>query len=265
MTTPEPNYQTLPTSAVTNSHIQTFRDFVLRPVYTSTQQKITTKRNLDQDKSVTKDTLERKDEVPDTPGTRQRQALAEAISTVMSKNQSKTTKRGTNYYASHKITSPSRKPFRSQCSFVIFFHSCATDTLACGSYEAGHNERNLSVLDGHRPEHSIQRTLQPSAKAGIRQRNRVPLQLPYICPESEKLAVRVHGRSGPSGSSTTESAVRPQYRKPFSCAFTLYGSIFPGSCILWMKTQQSIGNPLSFPVSYSLSKWQPSRWWKPRI
>ena len=47
MTTPESNYQTVPTSAVTKPHIQTFRNFVPRPVYTSTQRKITTKRNLD--------------------------------------------------------------------------------------------------------------------------------------------------------------------------------------------------------------------------
>ena len=45
MTTQESNYQTAHTSAITNPPRQTLRDFVPRPVATSTQRKITTKRN----------------------------------------------------------------------------------------------------------------------------------------------------------------------------------------------------------------------------
>ena len=67
---------------------QTFRDFVPRPVATSTQRKVTTKRNLEQGKGEHSDIEEMPsiaEEAPDTPRTTQRQALAEAISTAMSK------------------------------------------------------------------------------------------------------------------------------------------------------------------------------------
>ena len=67
---------------------QTFRDFVPRPVATSTQRKVTTKRNLEQGKGELSDVEEmpsQAEEAPDTPRTSQRQALAEAISTAMSK------------------------------------------------------------------------------------------------------------------------------------------------------------------------------------
>ena len=67
---------------------QTFRDFVPRPVVTSTQRKVTTKRNLEQGKGEHSDIEEMPsvaEEAPDTPRTTQRQALAEAISTAMSK------------------------------------------------------------------------------------------------------------------------------------------------------------------------------------
>ena len=67
---------------------QTFRDFVPRPVATSTQRKVTNKRNLEQGKGEHSDIEEMPsmaEEAPDTPRTTQRQALAEAISTAMSK------------------------------------------------------------------------------------------------------------------------------------------------------------------------------------
>ena len=67
---------------------QTFRDFVPRPVATSTQRKMTNKRNLEQGKGEHSDIEEMPsiaEETPDTPRTTQRQALAEAISTAMSK------------------------------------------------------------------------------------------------------------------------------------------------------------------------------------
>ena len=84
MTTRESNYQTEYTSAITNPPKQTFRELVPRPVAT-TQRKITTKRNLKQNQSEVEEVYEAKDETPDTPTTRQRQALAATSSTAMSK------------------------------------------------------------------------------------------------------------------------------------------------------------------------------------
>ena len=52
---------------------------------TSTQRKLTIKRNLEQDHGETEETLEASNAIPDTPRTSQRQAQAEAISTAMSK------------------------------------------------------------------------------------------------------------------------------------------------------------------------------------
>ena len=63
--------------------MQTFRDFVLRTLATSTQRKITTKRNLEQDHGEMEKVSEAKDEIADTLRTRQQQALAEAISTAL--------------------------------------------------------------------------------------------------------------------------------------------------------------------------------------
>ena len=84
MTPREFNYQTAHTSAITNPSAPTFRDFIPRPVATSTQRKVTTKRNLDQDQGETEEAPEVKDDIPERPRTKQRQALAEAISTAMS-------------------------------------------------------------------------------------------------------------------------------------------------------------------------------------
>ena len=64
---------------------QTFKDFVQRPVATSTQRKLTTKRNLDQEHGDAEELPVVADETPDTPRTSQRQAPAEAISPAMSK------------------------------------------------------------------------------------------------------------------------------------------------------------------------------------
>ena len=64
---------------------QTFKDFVPRPVKTSTQRKLTTKRNLDQDHDDAEELPVVAEETPDNPRTSQRQALAEALSTAMSK------------------------------------------------------------------------------------------------------------------------------------------------------------------------------------
>ena len=58
-------------------------DFVPRPVATSTQRKHTTKRMLEEEQNEMKETSS---PTPDTPRTSQRQALAEAISTAMSKS-----------------------------------------------------------------------------------------------------------------------------------------------------------------------------------
>ena len=64
---------------------QTFKDFVPRPVATSTQRKFTTKRNIKEEHGDAEELPVVADETPDTPRTSQRQALAEAISTAMSK------------------------------------------------------------------------------------------------------------------------------------------------------------------------------------
>ena len=85
MTTRESNYYTARTSASVNQPKQTYIDLVPRPVATSTQRKLTTKRNLEQDHIETEETTEESNATPDTPRTSQRQALAEAISTAMSK------------------------------------------------------------------------------------------------------------------------------------------------------------------------------------
>ena len=82
MTTRESNYHTAWTNASTNQPQQTHMDFVPRPVATSRQRKHTTKRMLEEEQSEMKETSS---PTPDTPRTSQRQALAEAISTAMSK------------------------------------------------------------------------------------------------------------------------------------------------------------------------------------
>ena len=90
MNTRRTSYYTADSSAAFRlpARTQTFRDFVPRPVATSTQRKVTTKRNLEQGKGEHSDVEEMPsvaEEAPDTPRTSQRQALAEAISTAMSK------------------------------------------------------------------------------------------------------------------------------------------------------------------------------------
>ena len=85
MTTRESNYYTARTSAAINPPKLTYIDLVPRPVATSTQRKLTTKRNLEQDYSKMEEAHEASNVTPDTPRTSQRQALAEAISTAMSK------------------------------------------------------------------------------------------------------------------------------------------------------------------------------------
>ena len=57
----------------------------MRQVATSTQRKLTTKRILEQDPSETGETTEASNSTTDTPRRSQRQALAEAISTLTSK------------------------------------------------------------------------------------------------------------------------------------------------------------------------------------
>ena len=85
MTTRESNYYTARTNASTDQPKQTYVDLVPRPVASSTQRKLTTKRVLKQDHSEMGETSEASKATPDTPRTCQRQALAEAISTAMSK------------------------------------------------------------------------------------------------------------------------------------------------------------------------------------
>ena len=85
MTTRESNYYTARTNVNTNSQERTYVNLVPRPLATSTQRKLTTKRNLEQDRSEAEEVPAILDEAPDTSRTSQRQALAEAISTVMSK------------------------------------------------------------------------------------------------------------------------------------------------------------------------------------
>ena len=82
MTTRESNYHTARTNTSTNQPQQTYMDFVPRPVATNTQRKHTTKRMLEEEQGEKKETSS---PTPDTPRTSQRQALAEAISTAMSK------------------------------------------------------------------------------------------------------------------------------------------------------------------------------------
>ena len=90
MNTRRTSYYTADSSAAFRlpARTQTFRNFVPRPVATSTQRKVTTKRNLEQSKGEHGDLEEMPsvaEEAPDTLRTTQRQALAEAISTAMSK------------------------------------------------------------------------------------------------------------------------------------------------------------------------------------
>ena len=82
MTTRKSNYHTARTNINTNQPQKTYMDFVPRPVATSTQRKHTTKRMLEEEQNEMKETPS---PTPDTPRTSQRQALAEAISTAMSK------------------------------------------------------------------------------------------------------------------------------------------------------------------------------------
>ena len=85
MTTRESNYRTARNTASTNQPKQAYIDLVPRPVANSTQRKLTTKRMLEQDPSEMGETPEASNPTPDTPRTSQRKALAEAISTAMSK------------------------------------------------------------------------------------------------------------------------------------------------------------------------------------
>ena len=85
MTTRESNYYTARTNVSENSPKQAYLDLIPRPVATSTQRKSTTKRNLEQDNDEMEQSSESPNATPDTPRTSQRQALAEAISTAMSK------------------------------------------------------------------------------------------------------------------------------------------------------------------------------------
>ena len=85
MTTRESNYYIARTNTSNNQPEQTYVDLILRPVATSTQRKSTAKRVLEEDQSELRETLGTSNATPDTPRTSQRQALAEAISTAMSK------------------------------------------------------------------------------------------------------------------------------------------------------------------------------------
>ena len=76
MTTRESNYNTARTSANVNPPKQTYIDLVPRPV---------AKRKLEQDHSEMEETPEASNATPDTPRTSQRQTLAEAKLTAMSK------------------------------------------------------------------------------------------------------------------------------------------------------------------------------------
>ena len=85
MTTRESNYCTARTNINGNSPKQAYLDLIPRPVATSTQRKTTTKRNLEQDNDEMEQLPKTPSATPDTPRTSQRQALAEVISTAMSK------------------------------------------------------------------------------------------------------------------------------------------------------------------------------------
>ena len=85
MTTRRSDYHTAYRSAIADPQMQTFRDFVPRPVTTSLERKNTPKRNLVQEHGEIEEVPEVNNGTPDTPRTRQRQLLAEAISTAMSK------------------------------------------------------------------------------------------------------------------------------------------------------------------------------------
>ena len=87
MNTRRTSYYTANSSAAFRlpAQTQTFNDFVPRPVATSTQRKLTTKRNFNQEHGEAEELPTVADETPDTPRTSKRQALAEAISTAMSK------------------------------------------------------------------------------------------------------------------------------------------------------------------------------------
>ena len=85
MTTRESNYHTARTNVSEDSPKQAYLDLIPRPVATSTQRKSTTKRNLEQHNDEMEQSSESPNATPDTPRTSQRQALAEVISTAMSK------------------------------------------------------------------------------------------------------------------------------------------------------------------------------------
>ena len=85
MTTRESNYCTARTNASTDQPKETYINLVPRPVASSTQRKLTTKRVLKKDHSDMGETPEASKATTNTPRTCQRQALAEAISTAMSK------------------------------------------------------------------------------------------------------------------------------------------------------------------------------------
>ena len=85
MTTRESNYYTAQTNVNTNPPNQTYVNLVPQPLATRTQRKLTSKRDLEQDQSEAEEVPAVMDETPDTPRTSQRQALAEPISTAMSK------------------------------------------------------------------------------------------------------------------------------------------------------------------------------------
>ena len=120
---------------------------------------------------------------------------------------------------------------RHDISFKVLLYNVSPfwlPNLVQAEYNLDEQQVNLyfedmeRVSDGRRPERSIQRTLQPPAKDGIRQRKRVLPQLPSVFPESEKLAIRAHGRFGPSGFSATEKKTTGPQRRSHSRVDLLY-------------------------------------------
>ena len=75
----------LSTTAKTNPPISFFRENPPRPVASITQRKVNAKRNLALSQGDTEAKVEAKDDITGTPRTVQRQTLAEAISTALSK------------------------------------------------------------------------------------------------------------------------------------------------------------------------------------
>ena len=71
--------------ANTNQPILSFRENPPRPVASPTQRKVNAKRNLALSQHDAEVTVEAKDDITGTPRTMQRQALAEAFSTAMTK------------------------------------------------------------------------------------------------------------------------------------------------------------------------------------